>query len=268
MYEIPPAVDPFPTLPKLLAQPASYRTTVLGQSPVGYWPLDAARGDELRNHVHGSSTGLLSSGVRSGEPGMGQAGGFAGFVAANRSLYLNGSLDYAVIHGLDGLHGVNRREGAVSFWIRRPASVAGRDEMLWLTGLGDEGWLLPNKAVLHVALTASGHVVFEIENEDDDVYLSSSSNIADGRWHQVVASWGPKSVDLFIDGRLAAQDRASRVLAEGNFRGRHVRFGKPSFEQFERFNSFTGWVDEIALWDRPLSPAEVEIQFRSAIGLE
>lgn len=163
---------------------------------------------------------------------------------------------------------MNRREGAVSFWIRRPASVPGRDEMLWLAGLGDEGLLLPNKAILQTVLTASGHVVLEIENEDDDVYLSSSRNIADGLWHQVVASWGPKSVDLFINGRLAAQDSAPRVLAEGNFRGRHVRFGKPSFEQFERFNSYTGWVDEIALWDRPLSPAEVDIQFRSAIGPE
>ena len=29
---------------------------------------------------------------------------------------------------------------------------------------------------------------------------------------------------------------------------------------------FTGWVDEIALWDRALTPAEVSLQFRSAVG--
>ena len=262
--EILPAVDPFPALPKLLERPASYRTTVLGQSPVGYWMLDAAQGDQLTNQIHGSSTGMLGRGVRSGEPGMGQAGGFAGFTTADRSLYLDGSLDYAVVYALDGLHGVKRREGAVSFWIRRPANVPGRDEMLWLAGLSDEGMLWPNKAILHTVLTASGHVVFEIENQGDNVFLSSSRNIADGRWHHVVASWGPKSVDLFIDGSLAATDSKPRVMGEGSLRGRYVRFGKPSNDQFEKFHSYTGWVNELALWDRPLSPAEVDVQFQSA----
>lgn len=35
------APDPFPGLPDLLKSPATYRTAVLGQSPVGYWLLDA-----------------------------------------------------------------------------------------------------------------------------------------------------------------------------------------------------------------------------------
>ena len=264
---LPPAVDPFPYLPKLLGQAAGYRATVLGQSPVGYWPLDDAPGGRLANEIPGSSTGLLALDVRSGEPGMRRSGGFAGFSETDRALYLDGSSDRSTIYGIDGLHGVNRREGAVSFWIRCPANVRERDEILWLAGPGDgSAPLPPDQAILHTALTVSGHVVFEIENEDDDVFLSSSRNVADGRWHQVVASWGPKSVDLYIDGRLAATDSEPRVLGETNFRGRYVRFGKPSLNQFDRFHSYTGWVDEIALWDRPLTAAEVDIQFRSANG--
>jgi len=267
MEERPSAVDPFSALPKLLGQSAGYRTTVLGQSPVGYWPLDDAPGDSLANEIPGSSIGRLDMDVRIGEPGMGRSGGFSGFAAEGHSLYLDGSVSRPVIYHIDGLHGVNRREGAVSFWIRRPTGLPERDEMLWLAGPGDENTLMPPyQAILHTALTASGHVVFAIENEDADVSLASSRTIADGRWHQVVASWGSKSVDLFIDGRLAATDNEPRVLGEANFRGRHVRFGKPTPDQFASFHSYTGWVDEIALWDRPLTAAEVDIQFRSAVG--
>jgi hypothetical protein len=82
----------------------------------------------------------------------------------------------------------------------------------------------------------------------------------------VVASWGPESVGLFIDGRLVAQDRGKRILREGSFRGRYVRFGKPSRDMEAKVNPFTGWVDEIALWDRPLTEAEVAIQFEAARG--
>jgi hypothetical protein len=266
MEEIPLAADPFPALPELLRRLAGYRTTVLGQSPAGYWMLDDDPGGMLSNEVAGSSTGFPGQAVRGGEPGLGVAGGFGGFAEDDRSLYLDGSRDRSAVMGIEGLHGVSRREGAVSFWVRRPVRAPRRDEILWLAGIGDEESPIPNEAILHTRLTSSGRVVFEIENEDDDVFLSSSRSISDGRWHQILASWGPSSVDLFIDGHLVARDSGKRTLKEGNFRGRYVRFGKPSRDLSADLRPFTGWVDEMALWDRALSAPEVTIQFRAARG--
>ena len=265
--ELPLATDPFPDLPSLLERPANYRTTVLGQAPTGYWPLDEPKDGVLFNQVRESSSGLLGQAVRGGEPGPGREDGFPGFPGANRSLYLDGSPEQSVVAGIDGLHGVMRREGAVSFWIRRSPGETARDEILWLAGFGQKKkWMPPTQAILQAYLTTSGRIVFEIENGDADVYLSSSRNIVDDRWHQVVASWGPSSVDLFVDGRLTARDVEPRTLEEANLRGRFVRFGKPSLNQTKQFHSYTGWVDEIALWDRPLSATEVDCQFRAVVG--
>jgi hypothetical protein len=71
-----------------------------------------------------------------------------------------------------------------------------------------------------------------------------------------------------VDGQLAAIDEDSRSLQGGTFFGRYVRFGKPSSDlRLRDVQPFKGWVDELALWSRPLSPAEVKQQFQSAIGL-
>ena len=266
MEEIPLMTDPFPDLPALLNRPPNFRTTVLGQAPVSYWLLDESTGGSLSNEFGENSVGVCGQAVRAGEPGPGREDGFPGFPVANRSLYLDGSPLQSVVAGIDGLHGVRRKEGAVSFWIRRPRDQVLRNEILWLAGFGSEQHRVPTQAILQSRMTSSGRIEFEVENGDADVLLSSSRNIADGRWHQVVASWGPSSVDLYIDGRLAGRDAEPRTLEEANLRGRFVRFGKPSLDLMENFHAFTGWVDEIALWDRPLSPAEVECQFLSAIG--
>jgi ferric-dicitrate binding protein FerR (iron transport regulator) len=264
--EIPLTTDPFPDLPALLKQPTNYRTTVLGQAPAGYWPLNEPKDGVLFNQVRESSSGFLGQAVRGGEPGPDREDGFPGFPDANRSLHLDGSSEQSAVAGIDGLHGVRRKEGAVSFWIRRLPAETARDEILWLAGFGQKDQNVPTQAILKTYLTASGRVVFEIENGDADVYLSSSRSIVDERWHQVVASWGPSSVDLYIDGRLAAGDNEPRTLKDANLRGRFVRFGKPSRDLQHDFGAFTGWVDEIALWDRPLSATEVDCQYQSAVG--
>jgi hypothetical protein len=264
--ELPLAADPFPDLPGLLARPADYRSTVLGQSPVGYWPLDEADRGPLANEVRGSSVGVLGEKVRAGRSGVGPADGFRGFPEGNRALLVEGSAARSAVVGLDGLHGVQRREGAVSFWIHPEAGRPPRAEVLWLAGFGDGKMIVPSEAILHTRLTVEGRVIFEIENGDADVRLSSSRSIADGGWHHVVASWGASSIDLYVDGRLVGRDSGPRTLGKAHLRGRFVRFGKPSVDQHPRFSSYTGRVDEIALWDRPLTPAEVAAQHRAAVG--
>ena len=142
--ELPMVTDPFPDLPSLLKRPANYRTTVLGQAPAGYWPLDEPKDGVLFNQIRESSSGFLGQAVRGGEPGPGREDGFPGFPGANHSLYLDGSPEQSVVAGIDGLHGVGRKEGAVSFWIRRSPGETARDEILWLAGFGQkEKWMPP-----------------------------------------------------------------------------------------------------------------------------
>lgn len=264
--EMEAAPDPFPGLEELLQGEANYRTTILGQGPVSYWPLNEPAGLEFGNEVSGGERAGAGLRIEPGAAGVGPGNGFAGFGPENLAVRLTGDAEKSVLLDLDGGRGVSRREGAVSFWIRRPGNLAG-GETLWLAGETYSGFTAPEQAILFTELTETGHVRFSIENGKFDVTLSSSRSVADGDWHQVVASWGPNSVDLYVDGKLAARDVDSRVLKEGTFSGRYVRFGKPSADlRAAGVGVFTGWVDEIALWNRPVSHAEVSQQFRSARG--
>jgi len=264
--ELPLAADPFPGLPELLGQPTNYRSAVIGQSPVGYWTFDIASEEPAPDEVRESSTGYDENVARKGEPGIGPDSGFHGFPETNQSIYLTGHIDQSVVGDLGGPHGVSRREGAVSFWFRRSTDAALRDEVLWLAGTGDGSLSVPSRAIMHTRISASGRIVFEVENGDDRIHLSSSQDLVDGRWHHVVASWGTGSVDLYVDGQRVGSDHELRTMPEGMLRGRYVRFGKPSLDMPENFGAFTGWLDELALWDRPLSPTEVGIQYRVAVG--
>lgn len=69
-------------------------------------------------------------------------------------------------------------------------------------------------------------------------------------------------VDLYVDGRREAQDSEFRGMQQGVLP--ELRFG--SGPAGSGTAPFSGWMDEIALWDRALTSTEVKHQFRSAQG--
>lgn len=260
------AYDPFPDLPDLLAAKSNYRTTLMSQSPVGYWRFETGQGEKLANEILQGTQADYGVEVALGTPGVGPADDFHGFGEDNQSAQLLGDIEKSALIDLDGPDGVSRREGAVSFWIRRLPGLE-TPEVLWLAGESALGDSIPETSMMHTLLTASGRVQFFVENGKFDVTLSSSRDLANGKWHHIVANWGPTAVELFVDGKKVASDEDSRSLADATFSGRNVRFGKPSRDLRQReVQPFTGWVDEIAFWNRPLSDAEVIRQYQAAIG--
>ncbi len=260
------AYDPFPDLPDLLAAKANYRTTLMSQSPIGYWRFETGQGEKLLNEVLQGSQADYGVEVAMGTPGGGPADDFYGFGDDNQSAQLLGDIEKSALVDLGGPDGVSRREGAVSFWIRRLPGLKA-SEALWLAGEAALGDSMPETSMMHTLLTESGRVQFFIENGKFDVTLASSRDLANGRWHHIVANWGPTAVELFVDGKKVASDEDSRSLADATFSGRNVRFGKPSRDLRQRnVQPFTGWVDEMAFWNRPLSDTEVIRQYQAALG--
>lgn len=259
------ADDPFPALPELIATAPGYRTTVLSQGPVGYWRLDDGVGKDLANEVPKGVAGKRGNGVAPGKPGIGSGENQQGFPADNRSLYLTGDPLTSVLIDLDMPGGVSREEGGLTFWIRREADNR-RGEILWLAGGSDsDAALNPRESIMHARLSEGGRLEFVIENGKFDIVLSSNFNVADGQWHHVSASWGPAAVELYVDGRRVERVDDFGKLQQAVIRGRYVRFGKPSADLAQSGNQpFIGWVDELAVWNRPLSQDEVAHQFRSA----
>lgn len=259
------ADDPFPALPELIATAPGYRTTVLSQGPVGYWRLDEEVGKNLANEVPKGVAGIRGNGVSPGKAGIDSSGRWHGFPPDNRSLYMTGDPLTSVLIDLDLPGGVSREEGGLTFWIRREAENL-RGEILWLAGgSSSDSQLNPRESIMHTRLSEGGRLEFVIENGEFDIVLSSNFNVADGRWHHISANWGPAAVELYVDGRRVERVDDFGKLQEGVIRGRYVRFGKPSMDLAQAGDqSFVGWVDELAVWNRPLSPHEVAHQFRSA----
>lgn len=155
----------------------------------------------------------------------------------------------------DGPAQVSQRKGAISFWVRREPGHD-REEVLWAAGEGMSG------DMMHAHLNADGCVGFFMENGRYDVLIASEKTISDGRWHHLAASWNAESVELYIDGSLAAMDNEPRGFQQGVLSD--LSFGGAAKDS--RFEPFSGWIDEIALWDRSLTAAEVRHQFQSATG--
>ena len=150
---------------------------------------------------------------------------------------------------------VARKEGAVSFWLRRKPG-GGDPEILWAAGenMVDDA--------IHARLEADGRVAFFMEDGRYDVLITSQESIADGKWHHLAASWSPSAVDLYLDGRRVGIDTEFREMQRGILT--ELRFGGGMAGSGTV--PFTGWIDEIALWDRSLTSTEVSQQFHSARG--
>ena len=262
VVQLPLAPDPFPTLEKILASQQSYATTIIGQSPSGYWRLNDKEHGACENLIVEDLPGAHGPSVQAMVPGVQPAQGFGGFEEDNPGVYLPGTDKESVLYNLDVPGGVTDREGAVSFWFRReglPSDV----EMLWYTGRQHHGSEngLGGVDGMHAFLDKAGRLGFFMDTGRYDILLSSSRAVTDGKWHHVAASWGAKTIELFLDGRRLAEDSEFRLKSDEVFTDFEVRFGKARRDNFRQFH---GWVDEIACWSRPLTFLEVYCQYQSA----
>ncbi len=79
--------------------------------------------------------------------------------------------------------------------------------------------------------------------------------INDNQWHHIVAiSEDGVSTRLWVDGELVATG-AAPVLADGS--SFLLIGGNPEVDAAERFRSWNGQIDDVALWSRALSPLEI-----------
>lgn len=157
----------------------------------------------------------------------------------------------------DGPARISGRSGALSCWLRREPGN-GRAEIIWSVGKdsADDS--------IHARIEADGRVGLFMENGRYDVLLTSEETVTDGQWHHLAASWNPNNVELHLDGRRVAWENGNRILAQGKLSELRVGAGLMSGNAAP----FTGEIDEIAVWDRALSPVEIGQQFRSARGVE
>ncbi|MDQ3802250.1 MAG: M12 family metallo-peptidase [Acidobacteriota bacterium] len=100
---------------------------------------------------------------------------------------------------------------------------------------------------LSVSGNESGKVFFTSRSGDTIGSLTSSASFQLGRWHHLALTTQGATATMYLDGRLVAQGQAPVSIPENAV--------------FLAGNQLKGSLDEISVYDRALSPAEIQRVF-------
>jgi serine/threonine protein kinase len=201
---------------------------------VGWWKLDEGEGAVARD-----SSGKGNDGRLSGNPKWttGHAGG---------ALEFDGAGDHVAAMDSSGITGTSPR--SVSAWVRT------LDQEAPIASWGADR--IGEKYVFRVQDTDG--VPGAIRVEVHDGWIVGTTVVADGRWHHVAVVYPPGSTDvlhhmLYVDGRLeslSAADAQQMNTADG---------GRILIAADEQERRLRGSIDDVRVYDRALSPAEVAL---------
>lgn len=222
------------------AQAASWASEVAASSPVNWWKLDnAAPGGTAVDSVS-SVDGVHHSSAAATAGPAGVSSDAAVFGAAGAPhLALNGATT-----GYDRI--------GVELWVKPDGAGGARQRLIrhrtngfhidWLPGTG--------QIVGTATLGSPGGGVWASPSVTAD-------SVTAGDWHHVVFNVGVDAVELWVDGSLRDSFNFTSTNTNGiHYSGNELTFGDDYPGAGNR--SFDGALDEIVLYDRPLSGVEVE----------
>jgi VCBS repeat-containing protein len=229
---------------------SAYANVVLESQPVGYWQLGEVAGSTTAVDLAGENNGQINNFVASDfqQPGapldnLDQSLRFDGFdnqvtVPHSPELEITGNL-------------------TIEFWMYRTGAVA---DWQRIVGKGTE-----NVRTFGVWMETddSNRIHFQQFHSRNDpiVGLYSNSTIQSDRWYFVAATVEGSSVKIYIDGTLDAQgSRLGVPTAETA----PLIFGQiPGIHDF-----YSGRLDEVAIYNRALSAAEINRHYRAGADAE
>ncbi|MCU0983282.1 MAG: LamG domain-containing protein, partial [Pirellulaceae bacterium] len=172
------------------------------------------------------------------------------------------------------------KQVTLAMWLKTRQAVAAPREQFW-----------KNPTVLGAASSGPGSADLAIVVEDgkpgyhhglepgQDTWLFSDKTIHDGQWHQVALTRNGSDVRLFLDGQVAVVDTGP---ADGNVveeavsasgagqalggEGLFVGACNNTAEAGPAEHFFQGSVDDVRIWSRALSPAEIAALWTATTG--
>jgi hypothetical protein len=232
----------------LRRQPADYRAVVAGDpfvvgdrgaDPRAYWRLGETAGATAADSKKTSFGNPARTGAYVGGVTLGQPGGLTGPANGNPAARFDGVDDHVVIAD----------EGAFDFsgplsveaWVKVGAWTR---EWQALVTKGDSAWRLSR-------FGNTRRISFETTSAAGHHSLPSSLDLDDGQWHHVAAVYDGRAKFLYVDGALDAFAPYAETLGRNDW---PVMLGENAQARGRYFN---GWLDEVAVYARALTPAEV-----------
>jgi len=226
-----------------------YARSVLNDEPSSYWRLGEGSGTAVVDWA-GSDNATLGTGVT-----RGAAGAIVG--DANRATTFGGTTNGRMSSG-------QVQDGPKVFtteaWFKTSTTTGGK-----IIGFGSQPTANSGSYDRHVYMTNAGRLVFGAYPGRVQT-ITSTAAYNDNRWHHVVASLGPSGMALYVDGASVAS-RSDVVTAQG-YMG-YWRVGGDSLGSWPSAPTsayFAGTIDDVAVYPRVLSAAEVQSHFARGQG--
>lgn len=141
-------------------------------------------------------------------------------------------------------------------WVRvdKPLEWGGVFGIIEDNGDYERGWLLGYRR---------SRFIFALSTEKTKrlTYLHSPVEFEVGSWYHIAGVWDGSIQSLFVDGQLVATSKAQSgdVAYPDDLPSAH--FGVGAYRDRTEYHPLTGQVEQVSLWNRPLSAAELARRF-------
>ena len=212
----------------------STRLALAQPSPVFLWPLNETSGTTT-HEAYTNATGILQGGA-TWAPGGGHHGGACRFDGVDDRIILG---PCEITTGGPGF--------SLSLWVK-PDLVTGMERTLLAKTVGTTA----QDHIWSMALVSGSVLRFRLRTGPSTTELSTSpSSIFGGAWYNVVGSFDGSTMRIYLNGALMAETAAAGAM------GFHPQ-APASIAALSTGNApFSGWVDDVRLFDRGLSQQDV-----------
>jgi len=211
------------------------------QGLVGFWSFDEISNDTIPDESENENNGIL-------------VGAAQGYGMSGLGVYFDGIDDSIIIDDDPSLNFDDTNEFSISIWIKRQRVGIGYEETL----LSKAITLLNSGYRLNI--DTNNKVKFIVSTDNQVCEIVSNNQIDDLLWHHIVAVWDKGTQSIYIDG----------IFDTSVFQGSYVvnYFSKPLELgiHFGFLNPYEGYIDELRIFSRALSTAEIDELYTNPAG--
>ena len=234
------------TLPSRTTPADSYGSAVTGSDPDLFWRLGEASGTTATDTWRYGLDGTYVSGVT-----LGGASAVTG--TTDTSATFNGTTGLVASKSTFN----NPTSYSEELWFKTTTTRGGK-----LIGFGSSSSGLSSSYDRHVYMLNNGVLRFGAGTGTTQAIIESAKSYNDGVWHHVVATQGVSGMTFYVDGLLVGSNAQSTPQ---NYVG-YWRVGGDRNWTGPSSNYFAGSIDEVSIYSRPLTPAEIVAHFKAGGG--
>ena len=214
---------------------------------VGYWSFDERSGTTASDASNNNNDGTLVNGT-TWATGIKP---FSGGVSGSSAVQFDGTDDYVVTNSVDL---TAHSAGAFEFWIKVPTDINQADLVSWHKTSGYSSYF-------SFYMAGGNGKVYVVSEDESSEYLinglPSSDTVNDDSWHHIVFSQNGEFGTIYIDAKAQPVTTSGYWFDDMSFSNQAIYIGKA----FNTGNYLNGYIDELRIYNRALSAAEVRYHY-------